>query len=60
MGVEGAILQVNIAGVVDIRHHAKIGLSIVHDMVGLDINFFDVLVVGIMICCDMFFAAKNT
>lgn len=46
--------------VVDICHHAEIGLSIVHDMVGFDINFFDVLVVGIIIRGDMFLAAKNT
>lgn len=64
LGVEGAaILQLNFARVVDIRHHAEIGLSMLHDIVRLDINFFDVLVIGIsLVCCNMceLFAAKNT
>ena len=65
LGVEGAatILQLNFSRVVDIGHHAKISLSMLHDIVRLDINFFDVLVIGIsLICCNMceFFAAKNS
>ena len=42
-------MQLDFAGVVDIRHHAKIGLSIVHDVILLGINFLDVLIVIITI-----------
>lgn len=57
--VISCILELGLARVVDVRHHAEIGLSIVHDVVGLDVDLFDVLVIVVAVGGDVLLATKD-